>query len=93
MDTRTDAEVAAAIEEIRRYMPDTYASIRRRAEQHGKGVYGQVRRALKGQHDLFYAVERGRVMGAPVRKQGVMAEVAANMVEFGCTYVCIWGEE
>lgn len=77
------------LSDIKDRMPDTYAAIHRKAGEIGKQAFNLVRRAVRGEPDCFYAIERGRVAGTPFC-QAVMAEVAVQMVEFGCTYLCIW---
>jgi len=91
MDTRTPdkAAEAARLAEIRDRMPDVYAAIQCKAAEIGPQAFALVRRSLRGEADCFYAVERGRVVGTPFG-QAVMADVAATMVQFGCTYLCIW---
>lgn len=85
----TDSEVAAKVAEIKGHMPETYKAIQARAAEH-KGTFELVRKALRGEPNCFYAIERGRVMGAPFNQTDIMAEVAQYMVQFGCAYVCIW---
>lgn len=85
----TDSEVAAKIAEIKGHMPETYKAIQARAGKHAD-TFRLVRAALRGEPNCFYAIERSRVMGTPFSQTDIMAEVAARMVQFGCTYVCIW---
>ena len=84
------SKVAAQIVEIKTHMPETYRSIQAKAYEIGNEAYALVRKGLGGAPNCFYAIERGRVMGAPFNVPGVMADVAKCMVEFGCAYVCIW---
>lgn len=91
MDTRTaKVDVAALIDDIKRFMPETYAAIQQRAYEIGNDAYVQVRKGLRGEPNCFYAFERGRVVGTPFNITDVMNVVAGNMVRFGCAYVCIW---
>lgn len=91
MDTRTaKVDVSAQIEDIKRFMPETYAAIQQRAYEVGNEAYVQVRKGLRGEPNSFYAFERGRVVGTPFSVPGVMDMVAINMVRFGVAYVCIW---
>lgn len=83
-------DVEAALREIRQQMPDTYRSIQVKAGEIGKAAYGCVRRACAGQRNLFYAIERGRVAGAPFDAADITADVALAMVGFGCKSVVIW---
>lgn len=91
MDTRTaKVDVAAKIEEIKRYMPGTYKAIKAKAELIGNEAFVLVRRGLRGEADCFYAFEGGRVVGAPFALSEVARDVAQYMVTFGCVHVCIW---
>lgn len=89
MDTRSKAEVEQMVGEIRAHMPETYKAIRARAAEH-QGTFELVRRALRGEPNCFYAIERGRVVGTPFSLGDIMSEVAKYMVGFGCAHVCIW---
>nr|WP_145544766.1 hypothetical protein [Variovorax boronicumulans] len=75
---------------LRSQMPDVYKSIQAEAAARGRVVYEWVRRALRGEPDLFYAFERGYVMGTPFSDPTVMGEIAACMVAFGRCSVCIF---
>lgn len=91
MDTRTaKVDVSAQIEDIKRFMPETYAAIKDRAYTVGNEAFVQVRKGLRGEPNCFYAFERGRVVGTPFNVTDVMDVVAGNMVRFGCAHVCIW---
>lgn len=93
MDTRTaKVDVPALIQEIKQFMPETYASIQRKAGEIGNDAYVLVRRGLRGEANCFYAFERGRVMGTPFTLQEVSRDIAQYMVTFGCAHVCIWAE-
>lgn len=81
--------VAAKIAEITNNMPETYKSIQARAAAGEADTFNLVRRALRGEQNCFYALERGRVVGTPFNHP-VMDEVAAIMVQWGCTHVCIF---
>ena len=83
-------DVRMMVEDIRRHMPETYQSIQRRAVGGAADTFALVRLALRGEPDCFYAIERGRVAGTPFALEGVTADVAAHMVQWGCTWVCIW---
>lgn len=82
--------VEAKIAEIKQYMPETYKAIKERAYLIGNTAYELVRRGLRGEPNCFYAIEAGRVMGAPFSVANISDDVARRMVEFGCAYVCIW---
>lgn len=91
MDTSTaKVDVGALIEDIKRFMPETYAAIQQRAYEIGNDAFVQVRKGLRGEPNCFYAFERGRVMGTPFSVTDIMDVVAVNMVRFGCAHVCIW---
>lgn len=90
LDTRTPAKsnVDAKLAEIRDRMPSVYAAIQQAAKARGNKVYAWVRDGLRGEPDRFYAMERGRVVGTPFC-QAVMADVAQNMVQWGCDFIFI----
>lgn len=91
MDTRTaKVDVAAKIEEIKHYMPETYKAIKAKAQVIGNEAFVLVRRGLRGEADCFYAFEGGRVVGTPFALSEVSRDVAQYMVTFGCVHVCIW---
>ena len=91
MDTRTaKVDVAAKIDEIKRFMPETYKSILAKAQEMGNDAYVLVRRGLRGEPNCFWAMEGGRVMGAPFNLPNIMQDTAWAMVSFGCAYVCIF---
>ncbi len=91
MDTRTaNLDVTGAIEDIKRFMPETYLSIKARADLIGKDAFGLVRRGLRGEANCFYAFEGGRVVGTPFTLREVARDIAQYMVTFGCVHVCIW---
>ena len=92
MDTERAAkvDVNGKIEEIKRFMPQTYAYIKEKASELGNLAYALVRRSLAGEPNCFYAVEAGRVMGTPFSSGPVPDHVAALMVQFGCSFLCIY---
>lgn len=93
MDTRTArVDVTAQINEIKAYMPETYASIQAKAKEVGNVAYEWVRRGLRGEANCFYAFERSRVVGTPFNASDVTRETAYYMVTFGCAHVCMWAE-
>jgi hypothetical protein len=94
MDTRTArVDVTALINEIKAYMPETYASIQAKAKDVGNVAYEWVRRGLRGEANCFYAFERGRVVGTPFSESDVTRETAYFMVTFGCAHVCMWASQ
>lgn len=93
MDTKAaKLDVTDKVNEIKRYMPETYKAIQAKASAIGNGAYELVRRGLRGEPNCFYALEAGRVVGTPYTLTDVQAEVAKHMVRWGCTYVCIFPE-
>lgn len=93
MDTsRTAADVEQAIRDIKAHMPETYKAILERAKESdlGRQAYSLVRRALRGEANCFYAMERGRVVGTPFSMPDVTAEMARYMVQFGCSFLIMW---
>lgn len=93
MDTRTaNVDVSAKIEEIKRFMPNTYKSIQAKAASIGNDAYVYVRRGLRGEINCFYAFEAGRVMGTPFELIDIARDVAQLMVTQGIDHMCIWHE-
>ena len=91
MDTRTaKVDVPALIDEIKQFMPETYKSIKTKADTIGNDAYVLVRRGLRGEPNCFYAFERGRVMGTPFNLVEVQRDIAQYMVTFGCSHVCVF---
>jgi hypothetical protein len=93
MDTsRTAADVEQAIRDIKTHMPETYQAILKRAQDSdlGRQAYSLVRRALRGEPNCFYAMERGRIVGTPFSMPDVTAEMARYMVQFGCSFLIMW---
>lgn len=108
MDTRPSqkpqgaaAPVNAALEQLvrqrldimKRHMPRTMETIEDRVLHYGPDARSLVRRALRGEHGCFYAIEGGYVMGTPMgMDQSTLHELGNFMVIFGCAHVCIWPE-
>lgn len=96
MDTWTHKEpgqqvdVNALIEVIKNQMPQTYQSIKDKANESGKEAYALVRRGLKGEANCFWAMEAGHVMGTPFNLVGIGADIAHLMCQFGCRHVVMW---
>lgn len=77
MDSRTaEIDVSAQIEEIKRFMPLTYAAIGAKAARSGNEVFVWVRRSLRGEPNFFYAIEGERVMGTPFTRADVSTKLA-----------------
>lgn len=86
MDTRTaisNDELAKQIAEIRNFMPKTYAYVKERQAE------AMAKRGIKGEPNCFYAIENGRVKGAPFTVSDVPAELALQMVKYGFGFVCM----
>lgn len=98
-------EINRRIAEIKAHMPETYKAIQDRVNgvvvqesggpvetvpAYGKAVFALVRRGLRGEPNCFWAMECGRVVGTPFNLPDVMTYTAKSMVEFGCTYACIF---
>jgi hypothetical protein len=94
MDTRTlqgsKVDVTAKIDEIKRFMPETYKSIKAKSEAIGNEAFVLVRRGLRGEANCFYAFESGRVVGTPFNLVEVARDIAQYMVTFGVSHCCIW---
>ncbi|SIR00261.1 hypothetical protein SAMN05880557_10790 [Pseudacidovorax sp. RU35E] len=88
-ERRSPAQVEQLKTEIKERMPEVYAAIQQKARVVGKQAFAWVTLGLRGEPNCFYAIERGRVVGTPF-DQAVMADVAVAMVQFGCSFVCIW---
>lgn len=84
-------DVSGKIDEIKRYMPETYKSIQAKAEKIGNLAYELVRRGLRGEVNCFYAFEQARVVGTPFAMADITSDIALLMVEFGCAHVCMFG--
>ena len=93
MDTQTAKNVEAEIAVIRASMPSTYKAIQAKAGVIGKQAFGLVRRAIRGEANCFYAIERGHVVGTPFTIPEINADVAQYMVQFGADQCCIWSAE
>lgn len=86
-----DATVEERVQGIKQHMPETYKAIQAKAEEIGREAYAFVRRGVAGQPNMFYAVERGFVVGTPFTLADLNAEVAKNMVMFGVKFLIMWG--
>ncbi len=106
-ESEIETMVKAGIDLIKTRMPETYKSIQLREKglieevngqpvvmvpAYGKAVYNLVRRGIRGEPNMFYAFERGHVVGTPFGLQEVARDVAQSMVTFGCAHVCIFAE-
>lgn len=82
MDGQQDIERKLQI--IKSHMPETYAIIKRWAGENGSGVYGFVRRGLRGEANCFYACEAGHVVGTPFCDE-LMQKFVSFMAQYGGT--------
>lgn len=87
------ARVQEGIAMIKASMPSTYKAIQAKADVIGKLAFSLVRRALRGEANCFYAIERGHVAGTPFNLPEINADVAQYMVQFGAEQCCIWSPE
>ena len=83
-------DVSGKIEEIKRFMPETYKHIGEKAAEIGNLAFELVRRGLRGEANCFYAFEGGRVVGTPFTPGPLPDHVARLMIEFGGAFVCIF---
>lgn len=91
MDTsKSQVDVAATLDHIKRSMPKTYQAIQDRATDLGNEAYVLVRRGIKGLPCCFYAVERGHVVGTPFTGHAIEPVLASQMVQFGCEFLVIF---
>lgn len=96
MDTWTADEARQRVDEglalIKSGMPETYKAVQAKAGEIGAAAFALVRRALRGEPGCFWACERGHVVGTPFAGQPIEREVAQLLVQFGASFVCIWGQ-
>lgn len=96
MDTsqqRSPQQVDAELDVIKRHMPETYKAIQVKAGEIGREAFRFVRQGVAGQPSRFYAIEAGRVMGTPFDLPGVSDEIARLTVQFGISFLIMWGPE
>lgn len=96
MDTfKTQAEVERLRKVIKDHMPKTYESIKARSSESdlGRQAFALVTRGLRGEPNMFWAMEAGHVVGTPFTETTVQADVAALMVQFGACHAVIWSQE
>lgn len=84
MDHKTaNQDVSAQIEEIKRFMPLTYAAIKAKAARSGNDVFVWVRWSLRGEPNFFYAIEGERVVGTPFTRADVSTKLAEWWKAYG----------
>lgn len=77
---------------IKQQMPLTYQAIQRKAAEQGNGVFGLVRKGIKGKPNCFWAAERSYAVGTPFVGLANADQLADTIRQFGCAYVCIVAE-
>lgn len=85
-------DVQEQLAQIKAHMPETYASIQRKAREIGAAAFALVRRGVRGEVNCFYAMEGGRVTGTPFDRQDLTADVAVLMVQYNPRSIIMWGE-
>ena len=85
-------DVTDKINEIKRYMPETYKTIQAKAALMGNVAYELVRRGLRGEPNCFYAFEAGRIVGTPYTLTDIQADLAKYLLVWGCACACILTE-
>lgn len=72
---------------MRDEMPETARWIDRQRKAFGVDYVNEcIRRAVKGEAGLFYAFERGHVLGTPFPATSSMAQWQDHAVAVGCTF-------
>ena len=85
------AYVAECLQIIKNRMPETYKFIQAKAAgELGKDAYALVRRSLRGEPNLFYAVEGGHVVGTIFFDSEITNDMAKQIVQFGCKHMVLW---
>lgn len=81
------ASQPAAKLDLRQHMPETAKWVEAKRQELGaEHVNGCIRRAMKGEPGLFYAMERGHVLGTPFPSTHPIAADQALAVQLGCTF-------
>ena len=89
---KSAAEVEAVIATIKTHMPETYKSIKAKAEAFGPATYALVRAGIRGQPNSFYAFERGHIVGTPFTISELTRDVAQLMCTLGVQHCIVWPE-
>lgn len=72
---------------LRQDMPETAKWVDGQRKEHGADfVNGCIRRATKGEPGLFYAMERGHILGTPFPASDVRDRYVNIAVVTGCTF-------
>lgn len=93
MDDMDGKQVQERLTLIRSSMPETYRAIQERSALVGGAAFRLVRLGLRGQANCFWACEGGHVVGTPFSDHEIQRDIAQLMVQFGSTFVCVWGRE
>jgi len=81
------ASQPAARVDLRQHMPETAKWVdQKRQELGAEFVNGCIRRALKGEPGLFYALERGHVLGTPFPATHPIADSQTYAITMGCSF-------
>lgn len=81
------ASQPAAKVDFRSHMPETAKWVdAKRAEYGAEHVNACIKRAMKGEPGLFYAMERGNVLGTPFPASHPIAPDQALAVQLGCSF-------
>lgn len=73
--------------DLRQQMPETAQWVEaKRAELGKEHVNGCIKRALAGEPGLFYAIERGQVLGTPFPATHAIAADQRLAVLWGCSF-------
>lgn len=68
-------------------MPETANWVERMRQERGAAFVNDcIRRAIKGEPGLFYAIERGHVLGTPFPATHAIAADQNMAVALGCTF-------
>lgn len=78
---------AGAKFDLRQQMPETAKWVETKRQELGKDhVNDCIRRAMKGEPGLFYAMERGHVLGTPFPGDHPVADWQKYAITMGCTF-------
>lgn len=73
--------------DLRQTMPETAKWVEGKRKEHGADfVNSCIRRAMKGEPGLFYAMERGHILGTPFAGSDVRDRYINIAVVTGCTF-------